>query len=265
MLPHDEPLTPNQWIARVGKLAGAGQLAPAALQETLGEYAAALRHEFNPAVFTAASALDVARHANNRGFFPTYAQVCEALVKWAKANPVRPSVPALPGPAGAAPAQVERPKFGRAFVARRLSEGADRKHLLSMVRAYDPPAEVRAVMAEFYPADLAAEDEHAAEVRRDKAKAAAAAAVAAALRSPDARRPGVPNPKRQAQAGDVPPEPPPAPPDEPASAPQRTPAEVRELVRTLAMLEQAHAAGVQTAGGIGRIEALRAQVRALRQ
>lgn len=133
MLPPSESLTPNQWMVRLGKLAGADQIDPAKLPETLGEYAAALREEFAASVFTAESARQVARRANNRGFFPTYAQVCEALRTWAKENPARAyPKPALQG--GDASAIGNGPWMQ--FIARRLGEGGDREHLRSLAKRY---------------------------------------------------------------------------------------------------------------------------------
>jgi hypothetical protein len=68
----------------------------------------------------------------------------------------------------------------RDYIARRLGKGADRAHLLSLLRAYSPPNALRQSMADLFPAELAAQDEYDREVARDKARAIAAAKAIAA-------------------------------------------------------------------------------------
>lgn len=272
---HDQggALNLGDWLVKLGVLTG-GKMPAAEVREKVIAYHAMLTAKFPPSVFTVESLGHVATTANKAGTFATYGQVCAALEAWARANPVASGAPAsaaIPAPAP----RVERPRFPLEWVTGRLRAGADRAHILSLIRTYDPPEVVRAIMATHYPAELRAEDEHAAEVRRDKARAAerAKAAVVAALRSPDARRPGVPNtPRRPPPAETQAPEaqaapPPPADAAEQPARPVRrySAAEVREALRTLDMLEKATARGLQPAGGEARVAALRATVADMRE
>lgn len=68
----------------------------------------------------------------------------------------------------------------RDYIAKRLGEGGDRAHLLSLLRAYSPPGALRQSMADLFPEELAAQDEYDRDVARDKARAIAAAKAIAA-------------------------------------------------------------------------------------
>lgn len=136
-----------EWLRQFGMLVG-GDLPMDEAVERLRAYGGALNADFAPSVFTAESARHVARHANAKGFFPRYAEVCAALIAWAKANP--PSTKALPGPTAAAP---DRPGAGHwhGFIAAKLVAGHNRAHLLSLAKSYASPAELRGIMTAFYP------------------------------------------------------------------------------------------------------------------
>jgi hypothetical protein len=183
---HDAMSLPD-WLRRFALLV-AGDLDINDARERLRIYGESLQADFAPSVFTAESARHVARTANPKGFFPRYPEVCAALTAWAKDNPVGPK--RLPG---GAPEGPSRPGAGHwhGFIAGRLVAGGDRANLLSLARQYAPPAEVRSIMAAFYPDELRAEERHAAEVRRDKAQAAAQVvkAAAAALKPAKAPKP----------------------------------------------------------------------------
>ena len=172
----DDRLTLPDWLRKFAMLVG-GDLPMEDTRERLREMGLALREDFAESVFTAASARYVARNANPKGFFPRYAEVCAALTDWAKENP--PRRPALPG---GAPEGPSKPGAGHwhGYIAGRLVAGGDRAHLLSLAKAYAPPEELRSIMAAFYRDDLREQEQHAVEVRRDKAAAAAAVAKAAA-------------------------------------------------------------------------------------
>jgi hypothetical protein len=122
--------------------------------------------EFPARAFTTDTARRVAKALPDT--HPTFEQIAGAL------RFAMPAEEALPAPA----IPTERPRFGMEFITRRLREGGDRAHLLSLCRAYDPPEVVREVMAAHFPEELRAEDERAAEVKRDKARNAASLAAA---------------------------------------------------------------------------------------
>jgi len=152
--------------------------------------------EFPARAFTTDTARKVARALPDT--LPGYDAIAGAL-RFAMPAEAQQAAPAIP---------TERPRFGMEFVTRRLREGGDPAHLLSLVRTYDSPEVVREVMATHFPDALRAEEARAAEVARDKAKAAAAlaAAVGNAWRAP---------PLHAGPSGAAPP-PPPPPPERPA-------------------------------------------------
>jgi hypothetical protein len=229
------------WPCRqFGMLVG-GDLPKDDAVERLRAYGGALHADFAPSVFTAESARHVARHANPKGFFPRYAEVAAALVAWAKANP--PSTKALPGPTTAGPS---KPGAGHwhGFIAARLVAGGDRAHLLSLARTYASPDELRGIMAAFYPAEAQREEQHAAEVRRDKAAAAAAVVKAAAAALKPAKAP---------KAAPVQPDAPP--PMDPHAPPP--PLSVAEMRAQLARLERDAATNDPPPRAAQRIERLR--------
>jgi hypothetical protein len=165
-----------EWLRQFGMLVG-GDLSIDDARERLRSYGEALRADFAPSVFTATSARHVARHANPKGFFPRYAEVCATLTEWAKANPAKGK--ALPGAAMPGPS---KPGAGHwhGYIASKLVAGGDRAHLLSLARAYATPEELRGIMRAFYADELRAEEQRTEEVRRDKALAVEAVAKAAA-------------------------------------------------------------------------------------
>lgn len=188
----------GEWLAALGALTAASMTADDA-RVKIAAYAALLRTKYPASAFTTESLEAVAATSK---FFPSYGEVCERLTAyWEQRRP--PSTQAALSGDRAPPGQWLK------SVTRRLEEGANRATLLSIVRAHAPPSEVLAVMAAHYPAELQAEADHAAEVRRDKALAAerVIAATAAVLKAaPLAARP-VPS-HQPPPAGPAPPEPP---------------------------------------------------------
>lgn len=140
-----------EWLRQFGMLVG-GDLPMDDAVERLRAYGGALSADFAASVFTPESARHVARHANPKGFFPRYAEVCAALIAWAKDNPVGPK--ALPGPT----VTPDRPGAGHwhGFIAARLVAGGDRANLLSLAKNYATPAELRGIMTAFYPEEAPA-------------------------------------------------------------------------------------------------------------
>jgi hypothetical protein len=94
----DDRVNLPEWLKLFALLVG-GDLPMDDTRERLRVYGQSLQADFAPSVFTATSARHVARHANPKGFFPRYAEVCAALVAWAKANPTGPKPLPAPKPA----------------------------------------------------------------------------------------------------------------------------------------------------------------------
>jgi hypothetical protein len=237
----DDRVNLPEWLKLFALLVG-GDLPMDDTRERLRVYGQSLQADFAPSVFTATSARHVARHANPKGFFPRYAEVCAALVAWAKANPIGPK----PLPGGRRPEGPSRPGAGQwhGFIAARLVAGGDRAHLLSLARTYASPDELRGIMAAFYPAEAQREEQHAAEVRRDKAAAAAAVVKAAAAALKPAKAP---------KAAPVQPDAPP--PMDPHAPPP--PLSVAEMRAQLARLERDAATNDPPPRAAQRIERLR--------
>jgi len=177
-----DPAVPlGEWLRGLGELVS-GRMPIAEAKTKLAAYGQQLGQHFPASAFTRNSLEAVAGRCKG---FPTYGLVRTALADFWRDNRPAPTRPAIDG--GAQPGA----GYWHGFIASRLVGGGDRAHLLSLAKRYAEPDELRGIMAAFYSTELAAEEAHAAEVRRDKARAAesVAAAVAAALRSPDARRP----------------------------------------------------------------------------
>jgi hypothetical protein len=245
----EPPLNLGAWLVQLGTLTG-GKASAAEVREKGAAYAQALRAEFSPSVFTADSVRHVARHANAGGYFPTYAEVCRALTAWAEANPVRPAASPLlpnPGPALSGKGHGEALHWAR-YCQAKFAEGADqarRAHLLSLVRSRLDGQALRFVMAQCFPTELAADDAHTEEVRRDKAQ-----------RAEDIRRGLVQAwamPKAAKSA--------PAPAESPADPPPRTrQAERSDLALLLRTFEAAVKVGNPPANAEARIAGLRARL-----
>jgi hypothetical protein len=171
-----------------------------------------LEVEFPSHVLTADTARRVGRQF---AAVPDYEALAAALRHVAETLAAADAMPEAETP------EQRRGRIWGQWLGDRLRQGADPAHLLSLTRAHAPESERRAIIARHFPAEAQAEDERAAEVRRDKARnaadpAAARARVAAALgaalgnawRAPPLHA-GPSNPPQQ------PPEPPPAPPEPP--------------------------------------------------
>lgn len=91
---------------------------------------------------------------------PSYAQVIAAIRVHAGDDP---------GPVGVWGSMSEGSDPWERFIARRLSEGGPRDHLLSLLRTYAEPEVTRRVMARHYPAELREMDEDQAMRVRDQA------------------------------------------------------------------------------------------------
>lgn len=169
-----DPIGP--WLRRLGMLTASPKVSVDEVRAALVLYEDMLRDKYPASAFTRQSLEAVAAGSK---FFPTYGEVCDRLTKFWRDDRAK----ALPGPAAAGPT---RPGAGHwhGFIAARLVAGGDRAHLLSLAKAYATPDELRGIMAAFYPAEAQAAAEHAAEVKRDKARAAeqVAKALAAQLK-----------------------------------------------------------------------------------
>lgn len=159
--------------------------------------------EFRPDLLTADTARRVAKAMPDT--HPSGDQITAAL-RYATAEV-----------ADVAPVAEETPEQRRGRIwgqnlGNRLRAGADPAHLLSMTRLYAPASELPRLLREHFPEAHAADEAHAAEVKRDKARglAAAVAAMAAHLAAPEspagvkagkgaqeARQAPAPEPKRQ--------------------------------------------------------------------
>lgn len=145
----------RRWLAHLGLLV-AGSMPAEEARMRIEAFAPLLDDEFPAWAFTAASLQAVARGAK---FFPSYAELTEALSGWLRGNRPPPTTPLLAGPKG-----TEISKEDAAWVAlfrRRLAERGPRdlRLLLGIARTY-PEGARRAIEAEF-----AASDDRAVHVR----------------------------------------------------------------------------------------------------
>jgi hypothetical protein len=181
------------WLRRLGSLTGSNMSLEDARQR-VEAYADMLRGKYPASAFTRESLEAVAAESK---FFPSYGEVCQRLTAlWTK--PAAPPQPAIAGAkAGAG--------YWHGFIASRLVGGGDRAHLLSLARTYATPDELAGIMAAFYPAEARAAADHAAEIKRDKARATEAVtkAVAASLSRPKPAKPSaMPEPEAPKPAVD---------------------------------------------------------------
>jgi hypothetical protein len=178
-----------EWLAALGTLTAAGMTAEDAREKILA-YASLLGGKYPASAFTRESLEAVAAGLK---FFPAYGELCDRLSAYWRENRPKSAGPAIAGPS--------KPGAGHwhGFIAARLVAGGDRAHLLSLARAYASPDELRGIMAAFYPDEAQADADHAAEVRRDKARGAEAVAKAVA-RSLSARKPAMKSAKPEPEA-----------------------------------------------------------------
>jgi hypothetical protein len=236
-----EPRSPiGPWLRRLGMLTASPKVSVDEVRAALALYEDMLAGKFPASEFTPQSLEAVAAGSK---FFPTYGEVCERLSGfWAKqAAPPKPAIPGAKGGAG----------YWHGYVASRLVAGADRTHLLSLAKAYASPDELRGILAAFYPAEAQAEADHAAEVRRDKARAVEDVAKAVA-RSLSARKPAMKSAKPEPEA------PPPVDPHAPGR-----PLTLRELHAKLIRFQREAASPDPPPNAADRIARLQERIAAL--
>jgi hypothetical protein len=294
----EPPLNLGAWLVQLGTLTG-GKASAAEVREKGAAYAQALRAEFSPSVFTADSVRHVARHANAGGYFPTYAEVCRALIAWAKANPTRTNAPRLGGPARLdLPSEPGEGGHWQTYIARRLAENGDPANLRSLLRSRVSGDQLARIEVRLFPAEVEREREEAAGQYAPEYVAGRVALFIAwgpsPIRTIAARqllgairrfRPGempeaeaelarligeMPEGRRKAPLGlaEGPPakaaSPPPAPAEPPAKPPPPSrQAQHLEVARLLRTFEDAVRRGVPPANAETRIKALRARLAAL--
>jgi hypothetical protein len=170
-----DPIGP--WLRRLGMLTASPKVSVDEVRAALALYEDMLRGKYPASAFTQQSLQAVAAGSK---FFPTYGELCDRLSAfWTK--PTTPPKPAIAGAkAGAG--------YWHSFIANRLVAGGNRAHLLSLAKRYAEPDELAGIMRAFFTDDLRAEEQHAAEVRRDKARAVEAV-VEAVAKSLSRRKP----------------------------------------------------------------------------
>lgn len=183
-------LDPKAWL-RVMVGAMPGEPTPRRMTR-LSVFAARLAVEFRRSAFTP----DTARACGKRFVeTPDYDTLAAAL-RHVQPEEVAPEDQ---------PADATMAALWERYVERRLGEGGDRAHLLSLVRTYAPRSGLRPILARHFAAELAEMDAHEAEVVRDKALLAdSLARVTAAVAPPQAPKPTAAKPE---------PEQPPRPPE----------------------------------------------------
>lgn len=178
-------LDPKAWL-RVMVGAMPGEPTPRRMTR-LSVFAARLAVEFRRSAFTP----DTARACGRRFVeTPDYDTLAAAL-RHAQPEDVAPEDQ---------PADATMAARWERFVERRLAEGGDRQHLLSLIRTYAPGTGLRGILARHFAPELVAMDAHDAEVVRDKARLAESLArVTTALAPPQGPKPSTAKPEPEPQ------------------------------------------------------------------
>ena len=135
----------RHWLTHLGLLV-AGSMPTEEAKMRIAAFAPMLEDQFPHWSFTAASLQTVARGSR---FFPSYAEIAEALSAWVRENRPPPSTPLLAGPRAEAISS-EDAVYVATF--RRRAAGSSPRRLeflLSIVRQHYPDGAKRAIEAEF--------------------------------------------------------------------------------------------------------------------